>query len=101
MSRAASRPMTVAEAEAYVRTCADRLDAIDRDKMQAAEELRNAWRALDEAKGRGSSFCPACGAAMYPARLLKGYDKTGPDAERPTCALHGPQGRFRHIATDR
>ena len=46
-------------------------------------------------------LCPACGAMMYPARLLKGYDKTGDDAERPTCALHGPLGWFRHIATDR
>lgn len=46
-------------------------------------------------------LCPACGAGMYPAKLLKGYDKTGPEADRPTCALHGPQGHFRHIATDR
>jgi hypothetical protein len=46
-------------------------------------------------------MCPACGSLMYPAKLLKGYDKTGPDADRPTCALHGPQGTFRHIATDR
>lgn len=45
--------------------------------------------------------CPACGAMMYPARLLKGYDKTGKDADRLTCALHGPLGQFRHIATDR
>jgi hypothetical protein len=38
---------------------------------------------------------------MYPARLLKGYPKDGPESERPTCALHGPRGRFRHIASDR
>jgi hypothetical protein len=38
---------------------------------------------------------------MYAARLLKGYDKTGKDAQRPTCALHGPLGPFQHIATDR
>lgn len=50
---------------------------------------------------RRDNLCPACGAMMYPARLLKGYDKSGRDAERPTCALHGPHGPFRHIATDR
>lgn len=46
-------------------------------------------------------ICPACGAVMYPAKLLKGYDKTGEDADRPTCAFHGPRGPFRHIAGDR
>jgi len=46
-------------------------------------------------------ICPACGSAMYPARLLKGYDKIGDEADRPTCALHGPRGPFQHIATDR
>lgn len=46
-------------------------------------------------------LCPACGAMMYRARLLKGYDATDYDPERLTCALHGPLGRFRHIATDR
>jgi hypothetical protein len=45
--------------------------------------------------------CPACGSMMYPARLLKGYDGTVCDLARMTCALHGPLGRFRHIATDR
>lgn len=48
-----------------------------------------------------SLCCPACGSLMYPARLLKGYDKTGEAGDRPTCALHGPLGSFRHIATDR
>jgi hypothetical protein len=45
-------------------------------------------------------LCPACRAMMYPQRALKGYPKDGPDAERRTCALHGPLGNFRHIATD-
>ena len=45
--------------------------------------------------------CPACGAMMYEARLLKGYPKTGPGSERLTCALHGPRGQFRHIEGDR
>lgn len=52
--------------------------------------------------GRSAMWlCPACGAMMYSARLLKGYDKTGKDANRPTCALHGPRGPFHHIGTDR
>jgi hypothetical protein len=46
-------------------------------------------------------LCPACGAGMHPARLLKGYDQTDYDPDRRTCALHGPLGRFRHIASDR
>jgi len=46
-------------------------------------------------------LCPACGSMMYEARLLKGYPKTGPESKRRTCALHGPSGQFRHIATDR
>lgn len=46
-------------------------------------------------------LCPACGSVMFHARALKGYPKTGPDAERRTCALHGPLGEFHHIATDR
>jgi len=46
-------------------------------------------------------LCPACGGGMYPARLLKGYPKRGPSSARMTCALHGPQGQFRHIARDR
>ena len=46
-------------------------------------------------------LCPACGAPMYVARLLKGYPKDGPGGDRLTCPLHGPHGRFRHIATDR
>jgi hypothetical protein len=46
-------------------------------------------------------LCPACGSAMYLARQLKGYPKTGEGSERRTCALHGPLGQFHHIATDR
>ena len=46
-------------------------------------------------------LCPACRSMMYPARLLKGYPKQGPESERLTCALHGPLGQFRHIASDR
>jgi hypothetical protein len=38
---------------------------------------------------------------MYEARLLKGYPKTGKGSRRLTCALHGPLGRFHHIAPDR
>lgn len=46
-------------------------------------------------------ICPACKAPMLPARLLKGYPKTGKGSGRRTCPLHGPRGRFRHIAPDR
>jgi len=46
-------------------------------------------------------MCPACGAFMYPAWMLKGYPKTGEGSGRPTCALHGPLGQFHHIASDR
>lgn len=53
------------------------------------------------ARASTSIRCPACGAMMYRARLLKGYDATDYDPERLTCALHGPLGPFRHIATDR
>ena len=46
-------------------------------------------------------LCPSCGAAMYLAKLLKGYPKTGPESERMTCALHGPNGSLRHLGSDR
>ena len=45
--------------------------------------------------------CPACGSLLYEARMLKGYPKTGRGSKRLTCALHGPRGEFRHLASDR
>lgn len=47
-----------------------------------------------------SNYCAACGALMYPARLLKGYADTD-EPERMTCALHGPRGPYRHLGADR
>lgn len=52
-------------------------------------------------QGDGLQLCPACRSGMFPARLLKGYPKTGKGSQRMTCALHGPRGRFRHLGTDR
>lgn len=44
-------------------------------------------------------FCYSCGAMMYEARLLK--NGQGLDPNRLTCALHGPNGQFRHLGSDR
>ena len=46
-------------------------------------------------------LCPSCRSMMFEARLLKGYPKSGPGSKRLTCALHGPNGQFRHLGSDR
>lgn len=56
---------------------------------------------MSDRKRPESILCPACGSPMSLARLLKGYSKTGEGADRLTCPLHGPLGKFHHIATDR
>jgi hypothetical protein len=56
---------------------------------------------VPEPTERSLRYCPSCRGLMLPARLLVGYEKSGSEAERSTCPLHGPLGPFQHIGGDR